>query len=462
MGEPLTTIRLAKRHRHPVQFSSHRRSFVGTTILAIFIAAGLIILLGTILYVPRWATGQHLLVEWGIRLLVGLAAIALSAVAAVAILVAIGGLVVIARDRCEERGVPYFPVRPRERIAGPITLAIRRLLNPSAGLRPGELVEVRSLPEILATLDERGCLDGLPFMPEMAAFCGHRVPVHRRFEKVWEYAHGTGMRRVRNAVLLQSLRCDGRSHGGCQAACQLIWKEAWLKRVWTDSPSTVGAPHQLDLDARTHVTVEGGLRYVCQMTEIQRASSQLRLRSLGHYWRDLMVGNVRLVPLLVAFSVRLFNRTQWRLGGATWPVLKPMNSDSSPHQNLGLQPGQMVRVKSKHAIEATLNQKLRNRGLEFGEDMLFYCGGSYRVAARIDRIVHEGTGELLQLKTPSILLEGVTAIGGAILNPQNEFYYWREIWLDPEPTPAEVSSGGRTSLAATSTGEVKGVDRSVL
>jgi hypothetical protein len=325
-----------------------------------------------------------------------------------------------------------------------MTLAIRRLLNPSAALRPGEMVEVRSLPEILATLDERGCLDGLPFMPEMAAFCGHHFPVHRRVEKVWEYAHGTGMRRVRNAVLLQALRCDGQSHGGCQAGCQLIWKEAWLKRPWMDSPGTpgiFGAPRQLDLGAHTHVTVEGRLRYICQITEIQRASSQLHLRGLGHYWRDLRVGNVRLVPLLVAISVRLFNGAQWRLGGPIWPVFKPTNSGSSPHQNLGLQPGQTVRVKSKHAIEATLNSKYRNRGLEFGIDMLFYCGGSYRVAASINRIVHEGTGELLVFKTPSILLEGVTGIGGSILNPQNEFYFWREIWLDPQPTPSVVPPG---------------------
>jgi hypothetical protein len=259
-----------------MQFNSHARSFVGTTILAIFSSIALIILVGMTIYVPWWASGQHLLPEWGIRLLVGLAAVSLSALAAAAALLAIGGLVVIFRTFCEEREEPYFPVRPRERIAGPMTLAIRRLLNPSAGLHPGEMVEVRSLPEILATLDERGCLDGLPFMPEMAAFCGHQVPVHRRVEKVWEYAHGTGMRRVRNAVLLQALRCNGQSHGGCQAACQLIWNEAWLKRPWTDSSGTLGAPRQLDLGAHTHVTVEGGLRYICQMTEIKRASSRLQ------------------------------------------------------------------------------------------------------------------------------------------------------------------------------------------
>jgi hypothetical protein len=39
-------------------------------------------------------------------------------------------------------------------------------------LRVGELVEVRRLREILATLDENRELDSLPSMPEMLQFCG--------------------------------------------------------------------------------------------------------------------------------------------------------------------------------------------------------------------------------------------------------------------------------------------------
>jgi hypothetical protein len=176
------------------------------------------------------------------------------------------------------------------------------------------------------------------------------------------------------------------------------------------------------------------------MTEIIRASTPLTERVPRHYWRDLVRGNARLAPLLAVVSVRLFNGVQWRLGGTIWPVLKPLESDSSPHQELGLQPGQWVRVKSKHAIESTLNRKLRNRGLELGTDMLFCCGGSYRVAARVDRIVDERSGELLMLKTPSLLLEEAHANGGLILTPQNEFFFWREIWLDPRPQPAEQES----------------------
>ncbi len=39
----------------------------------------------------------------------------------------------------------------------------------SRELRAGDLVELRPPAEILATLDEGGATDGLPFMPEMLA-----------------------------------------------------------------------------------------------------------------------------------------------------------------------------------------------------------------------------------------------------------------------------------------------------
>ena len=423
--------------------SAHRRSFAKTTILAICVLVVLLVLLAstaTPFGLFRGSTVHDLLPAWGVRLATVLSTVVLTLLSAYAALVAVGGMIVLYRDSCEDRGVPYSPARPRERIVGPMTAAIRRSIRLGARLRPGEMVEVRSLPEILATLDERGCLEGMPFMPEMAIYCAHRFEVHRRVEKVWEYAHGTGLRRVHDAVLLKTLRCDGHSHGGCQAACQLIWKEAWLRLPGAHASNASGADHQLDLDAYTQVSVDGECRYVCQMTEILRASTQLPQRALTHYWRDLIGGNVRLAPLLVVLSIRAFNGMQGRLRGAKWPVLKPMESDSSPHEEVGLQPGQWVRVKSKRAIELTLNRKLCNRGLEFGTDMLFCCGGSYRVAARVDHIVNERTGELLVLKTPSIVLESANANGGTVLTPQNEFFFWREIWLEPHPSLKQQES----------------------
>lgn len=57
-------------------------------------------------------------------------------------------------------------------------------------LRVGEVVEVRSEEEILATLDERGELDGLPFMPEMLQFCGRRFGVDKRAMKLCDTISG--------------------------------------------------------------------------------------------------------------------------------------------------------------------------------------------------------------------------------------------------------------------------------
>jgi len=111
--------------------------------------------------------------------------------------------------------------RPRSGIGKP------KVLN----LQPGDLVEVRSLKEIFATLDERGSLRGLRFTPEMAKFCGKRFKVYRRLEKIILEATGE-LRKIRTpTVLLEGVFCDGKAHGGCDRSCFCFWREAWLKKV---------------------------------------------------------------------------------------------------------------------------------------------------------------------------------------------------------------------------------------
>ena len=70
------------------------------------------------------------------------------------------------------------------------------LMRPSSedhllNLRVGELVEVRSESEILATLDENGELENLPFMPEMLQVCGRRFRVDRPALKPYDTGCGT-------------------------------------------------------------------------------------------------------------------------------------------------------------------------------------------------------------------------------------------------------------------------------
>src|SRR6478735_1236395 len=105
------------------------------------------------------------------------------------------------------------------------------------GLRVGDLVEVRSAEEILASLDKKGELENLPFMPEMLAFCGQRLTVHKVAHKVCDTISRSGMRKMTNSVHLTGSRCTGSAHGGCQTACSLYWKEQWLRRVEPGDPA---------------------------------------------------------------------------------------------------------------------------------------------------------------------------------------------------------------------------------
>src|SRR4051794_18391017 len=108
------------------------------------------------------------------------------------------------------------------------------------GLKVGELVQVRSAEEIRATLDENGELAGLPFMPEMLAFCGRRLTVHKVAHKSCDNITRTGMRRMTDAVHLTESRCDGSAHGGCEEARPLYWHGRWVKRGDVAAPGPSG------------------------------------------------------------------------------------------------------------------------------------------------------------------------------------------------------------------------------
>src|SRR6188472_3888494 len=68
-------------------------------------------------------------------------------------------------------------------------------------------------------------------MPEMLQHVGGRFRVAQRAEKICDLVGPGGSRRMRDTVFLENLRCDGASHGGCQAECRLYWKESWLRHV---------------------------------------------------------------------------------------------------------------------------------------------------------------------------------------------------------------------------------------
>ncbi|GLW08801.1 hypothetical protein Misp01_39310 [Microtetraspora sp. NBRC 13810] len=316
-------------------------------------------------------------------------------------------------------------------------------------LRVGDLVEVLGEAEILATLDEKGELENLPFMPEMLRFCGQRMTVHKVAHKLCDTIERTGMRRMESAVHLTGARCDGQQHGGCQTACSLYWKEAWLKRVDpadpvpAPRPATAPVPVLLQISTRKDPGPDGEERYSCQATELLRAAPVcLPFKDVRQYVTDVRTGNAGVLAVLRSFLVGLFNRYQdaakrvlprWLQirGGARWGFVRGRAGATTPTGTLDLKPGELVRVKSKEEILDTLNDRLLNRGMGFEEEMARYCGRTARVSSRVERCLDERTGRMLEMKNPCIVLEDIYCAGVYSANCPRAFVpFWREIWLE--------------------------------
>lgn len=320
-------------------------------------------------------------------------------------------------------------------------------IDSATAFRAGDLVEVLSAEEILATLDERGELANLPFMPEMLKYCGQRVTVDKVANKLCDTIGGNGIYKMNNAVHLTGARCDGSSHGGCQTACLLYWKEDWLKRIEPGSPAAepsgpIDLP-LLEVNTRKEPGPDGSPRYACQATELLRAAPTcLPARDLRQYVDDIRTGNVTAMASLLAFLVAMFNRMQSasrrllppRLqfrDGLPWGFVKGRVVGRTPTAMLDLQPGELVRIKSKEQIEATLDSDRLNRGMGFEEEMARYCGRTARVQARVTKCLDERTGELLTMKNPCIILADIVCAGVYSRSCPRQFVpFWREIWLE--------------------------------
>jgi hypothetical protein len=311
----------------------------------------------------------------------------------------------------------------------------------SEELYRGDIVEVKSPSEILSTLDESGALAGLPFMPEMAAYCGRRFRVDRRADKVCDTVKYTGSRRVPNAVLLEDLRCNGSAHRGCQAECRIFWKDAWLRKVAPDAPPIPPSEAEAlierasrNIQSRTEKDGKFETRYRCQNTDILHYSDFLKVWDPRPYVREYTSGNISLSHFVQVTSRAAVTEPLRKLGYVPEIHLPGTASPSDKFEPLNLQPGELVRVKSKEEIAKTLTSEGRHRGMWFDREMMPYCGKVYRVRQRIGRFINERDGKLVVLKNQPVTLDGVVCSGDRSicrwLCPRAVFLFWHECWLE--------------------------------
>jgi hypothetical protein len=203
--------------------------------------------------------------------------------------------------------------------------------------------------------------------------------------------------------------------------------------------------------------------YSCQATELLHFTTPLKWWDARQYVEAYRSGNESLGGLLRGFAYLfyyyvtlsnwhglgrpgrwLYDRFQQVWGGVPFPrragqipVGKP-----TPRCDLGLKPGDLVRVKPYQEILATLDTRNSNRGLSFDAELVPYCGKIYRVKTRVDKFIDEKTGKMRHLRTPAVMLEGVTCksryCGQRMFCPRSIHSWWREIWLEKlSEAPAE-------------------------
>jgi hypothetical protein len=300
-------------------------------------------------------------------------------------------------------------------------------------LMPNDLVEVKSPDEIVATLGPDGTLDGMPFMPEMLPFCGKQFKVLRRAEKTClEVASSAYVIRefINNDVyFLEGLRCTGADHDGCQRACLLFWKAAWLKAVQEtrDQASSDFGERSLNHKFPTKTTDR---RYFCQSTQLLASTINRPLRKteiLKKLARELSLGTVRLGELFELVLAPAFRKVRDRLFGR--PRLRG-TLQRTPVGDLNLQPGELVEIRSLDEMRETLDTRGRNRGLVCDIEFKKFCGKRYRVLSRMDRMICESSGEMREVKG-TVFLDGHTCLCARVFGgcPRQEYCYWREVWL---------------------------------
>jgi hypothetical protein len=321
----------------------------------------------------------------------------------------------------------------------------------------GDVVRVRSREEILATLDENAALRGHVFMPEMLKFCGKELPVAARAHKTCDIIGLTGTsRRLTDTVHLADARCDGSAHGGCQAACLLFWPEEWLE--WPEAPGEpiaaaplVGRTTEEGLYDATMTEREPGETpvYRCQATDITEASSHQRARDIRQYVEDVRSRNASLWFVLRTLMIEAFNVYQGRSrkwlprwlrlrDGREFPFYGGTGTGERTPR-LHLRPGEVVEVKSKDEIMATLSPENKNRGMWFDQEQLVYCGTRATVGRQVTRIIDERTGKMIKLGD-CVVLDDVVCLGKyRRACPRAVTPYWREAWLRRVPNE-EVGS----------------------
>jgi hypothetical protein len=294
---------------------------------------------------------------------------------------------------------------------------------------PGNFVKVKSLEDIIKTLDKNSAFEKLPFMPEMLKYCGQTFQIQAKITKTCYEDNGLcfGEFAQNNVVSLKKIRCDGKSHSDCKRDCTIFWKTDWLEHVENGKIQFSTNDQIFENENHNLKTNSSQDTFYCQMTELKKATIPInRIKEIKTILQDYKIGNYTFFDTVKNVIIPLYFKLKRKL---FFTISK--NNLKTDTISIGLKSGERVRVKPMSKIINTLDSNGCNKGLAFTADMRRYCGKEFIVRERLDKMILGDSGKMISLKN-TVTLDGIISgchyiMGGCL---KNEFVFWREIWLE--------------------------------
>jgi hypothetical protein len=99
-------------------------------------------------------------------------------------------------------------------------------------LKAGDLVRVKSIEEIKATLNHLGQSRGCAFMADiMTPYCGTVQRVLKPMDRFVD-ERDLRVKKCKGLILLEGVMCEGTTvFGRCDRSCFMFWREEWLEKT---------------------------------------------------------------------------------------------------------------------------------------------------------------------------------------------------------------------------------------
>jgi len=150
------------------------------------------------------------------------------------------------------------------------------------------------------------------------------------------------------------------------------------------------------------------------------------------------------------YLLRLLVASEKRLGRQGYAIrrIEPQNQEppqpssiTGNHQELPIEEGDWVTVRTLEDIQGTLDSEGRCKGLEFMSDMAIYCGRIIRVRKKVRAIFDERAWKMLRIKNTYILDECICDGRGMYDKEGCDrccYFFWKADWLKKRGHGVEV------------------------